>query len=132
MGYKKMLKMLRKELQSNKKILFAYLFGSFATYPNYARDIDIAVFVNGRISRNFERKLSSSLSKKVKKDIDVFVLNEMPLLFLSEVFRTGVLLFSRNERKRIEFETKKLTEVQEFNDLIEYYNLMRCKRYEAG
>ncbi len=132
MRHKEILKTLKKEFRNYEKIAFAYLFGSFVKYPERAKDIDIAVFVKGKIPSKFERKLSLELSKKVRKDVEIFVLNDMPLILLSEVFRTGILLFSRNEKERIDFESKKLTEVQEFNEIIEYYNLMRCKRYESG
>ncbi len=127
-----MLKALEEALKKEKRVLFAYLFGSFVKHPEMANDIDVAVYVKGRFSPFLERKLSTKLSKKLGKEVDVFVLNEKPLLFLSEVFRTGRLIFSRDERRRIKFETEKLREVLDFNKLMEYYDRMRCKRYEAG
>ncbi len=125
----KVYQILKEELSKHRSIVFAYVFGSFVKYSEYAKDIDIAVFVSGKIRRNFERELSLLLSRKLGKEVEVFVLNDKPLLFLSEVFRNCKLVFSRDERKRIAFESFVLPEIQDFNELIRIYNEARCKRY---
>ena len=125
MVIEKIVKILSKE----KKILFAYLFGSYLENRKYAKDIDIAIFVKGKASKDFERKLARKLSNEVKKDIDIFILNKVPLIFLLQIFKNSKLIFSRDEKKRIEFETRKLREVQDFNEFMKVYDKMRFKRY---
>jgi hypothetical protein len=38
----------------------------------FPHDIDLAVYVKGKIKRNFERKLALALEKKIGKEFDVF------------------------------------------------------------
>ena len=58
---KRIIESLRRELSKNKKTLFAYLFGSFAKFPRYAKDIDVAVFIKGKIPSDFEKTFFFSL-----------------------------------------------------------------------
>ncbi|HDH91534.1 MAG TPA: nucleotidyltransferase domain-containing protein [Candidatus Aenigmarchaeota archaeon] len=65
---------IRRVLARDKRILFAYVYGSFVKNKKYARDIDIAVFVKGKVSSYFERKLAMKISKKIGKEVEVRVL----------------------------------------------------------
>ena len=102
---------LKQIFSKDKSIIFAYLFGSYATgRQNKLSDIDIAVYVEG-VDDIFEKKLE--LITKVMKglkfnDIDLVVLNEVSPLVVKEVVSSGKLIFSRDERKRLGFITKKI------------------------
>jgi len=58
------------------------------------------------------------LEKEIEKEFDVFIINGKPTLFLSEVFRSSKLVFSGNESLGVRFETEKLSEFQEYNELM--------------
>ena len=124
---RKVVEVLKKE----KKVVFAYLFGSFLSskYPN---DIDLAVYVKGKVDVNFEVRLALKLEKKIGKEFDVFVINDKPTLFLSEVFRRGKLVFLLDENLRAKFETEKLPEVLEYNELIKQFDEKRFEKYGIG
>jgi hypothetical protein len=115
--------------KDKENIVFAYLYGSFVRNKKYAKDIDIAIFVKGKIKPNFERKLAARISKEIGKDVEVIILNDKPLLFISEVLKNCKLIFSRNEKSRVKYESFMLGQIQSFNELMKEYDLKRFERY---
>jgi predicted nucleotidyltransferase len=67
------------------------------------RDIDIAIWIEdpGK-AYEYEIDLAVELGTALGIPVDIHVLNEAPLPFRYIVFSEGRLLFSRNERRRIE------------------------------
>ena len=68
-----MLEKLKKYLENNENIIFAYLFGSFAQNTQTPKsDIDIAVYLK---DTSFESILSINyeLSKLLQKDVDLLI-----------------------------------------------------------
>jgi predicted nucleotidyltransferase len=128
MEKEEILRKIAEILKKEKKVAFAYLFGSFLS-SKYSNDIYLAVYVKGKVDANFEARLALKLEKEVEKEFDVFVINDKPTLFLSEVFRKGKLVFSRNENLRVKFETEKLPEVLEYNELIKQFDEKRFEKY---
>jgi len=118
-------------LKNEEKVAFAYLFGSFL-FGKHFNDIDLAVYVVGRVDANFEEKLALKLEREIGIEFDVFIINDKPTLFLSEVFRKGKLIFSRDEELRAKFETFKLAEVLEYNELMKHFDEKRFEKYGIG
>ena len=99
-------------LAQNSQVKFAYLFGSSVrgeTGP--LSDIDIAVFLDGRVSPfDFRLRLSASLAKTLGSEhFDLVTLNDAPLLLKYEVVRGGRVI-KEEKSKRVAFETKVLSE----------------------
>lgn len=99
-------------LAADGRVKFAYLFGSVArgaTGP--LSDIDIAVYLDGRIDRfNYQLKLMESLARAMKtENFDLVVLNDVTPLLGYEIIRSGVVL-KENRSKRILFETRVMRE----------------------
>ncbi len=107
----KIIEKLRQIFSEDKSIIFACLFGSYATgTQNKFSDIDIAVYLEG-VEDIFEKKLEliTKIMKELKfNDIDLVILNKVSPFVVSTVVSSGKLIFSRDERKRIEFITKKI------------------------
>jgi predicted nucleotidyltransferase len=103
---------IKNYLYLREEIITAYLFGSYASNRGGPMsDIDIAVL----LSSNVNSKDYSFLKLKIITDliellsfnnIDVVILNIAPPLLLHEVIKKGILLFSRNEKERLEFIVK--------------------------
>jgi predicted nucleotidyltransferase len=99
-------------LAQNSQVKFAYLFGSSVrgeTGP--LSDIDIAVFLDGRVSPfDFRLRLSASLAQALGSEhFDLVTLNDAPLLLKYEVVRGGRVI-KEEKNKRVAFETKVLSE----------------------
>jgi len=125
---------ISKVLKRHKNIIFAYIFGSFARKEARAdSDIDIAIFLKNPdvIDKNpmFEIELALEIEKFLNRPVDVRILNNKPLIFTDQVLRYGKILFSRNNKERINFETKMLDLYLDFKYLMEEYNKRRFERY---
>lgn len=99
-------------LAQTPQVQFAYLFGSSArgdTGP--LSDIDIAVFLSRRVATfDYRLRLIESLARALGTEhFDLVTLNDAPLLLKFEAIRGGRVI-KENKRKRVEFETKVLSE----------------------
>jgi predicted nucleotidyltransferase len=124
-----------KVLSEESDILFAFLFGSYAKGTQDEKsDIDIAVYLKdesilervplypSRLAIKIERALDK------KKTVDVRILNGSTLRFRSQVLRFGKLLHSKDEKRRIEFETSSLLQYYDFKPHLEMYDAARRVR----
>lgn len=110
------IELLEEKLKDMPNIEFGYLFGSYADGSFTQRsDVDVAVYLG---NCSFDEQLSASfeLSRVLKKDVDLVVLNSAKNLYLLEdIITKGLLL--KDADKRIDFELKKH---HQFIDFIEF------------
>ena len=111
-------RIIKEFLMGRKEVLFAYLHGSFLSGP--FRDIDIAVYTDGERDVFYELELERELEERLGFPVDVRVLNNAPISFRFKVLK-GELLFSRDEEKRCEFESKTLGEYHDFKYYLSTY-----------
>lgn len=92
-------------LQRHPDVVVAYLFGSQARGTSGPlSDLDVAVLLRGD-GHGLERRLAlmADVAAATKRGrVDVVILNEAPVALAYRVLRDGRLLFSRDERARIE------------------------------
>lgn len=97
-------------LEKNPAVSFAYIFGSFVENEGF-NDIDIALYADEEILGNmtateFQLELGVKLEKELNIcTIDCRALNPAPLSFRFSVITKGDLIFSRDEEKRVSFES---------------------------
>jgi uncharacterized protein len=93
-------------------VLFAYLFGSYAKGVSHAfSDLDIGVYVEGldrRAALHFELSLALRFDEELGHTVqsEVRILNSLPLAVKGSILGDCELIYSRDEGKRIEFETQ--------------------------
>ena len=114
------------------EIIAVYLFGSHARgYARTDSDIDIGILLSddklgsGLYPVQIARELKNTF--KIKQDIDVRILNNGTLRFLHQVLK-GKLLFCRDDKKRIEFETSVISRYLDFKPIFNEYDRMRKLR----
>ncbi|TEB05679.1 hypothetical protein Psch_02720 [Pelotomaculum schinkii] len=107
----KILEAIKYVLTSIPEIIFAYVHGSFVEQQSF-RDIDVAVYLKeenlNELVINYEIELEIKLEEKLNYPVDVRVLNFAPLSFQYHTIKSGVLLFEKDEDRRVEFQTKTL------------------------
>lgn len=120
-------KTLRRVLRKEKPILFAYIHGSFLESDGF-NDIDVAAYVDERRFRDdyslfhYELRLATNLDRALNGfPVDVRLLNRMPPSFRYGVVHQGLLLFSRNEVRRIDFECRTRKLFWDFIPHIEFF-----------
>lgn len=113
---------LTKILKENKKIIIAYIFGSFVK-ENETKDsdIDLAIYISeGELDTleylNLKRKLMDASSRQ----IDIVILNNANPLIKQEIFRDGEKLFSKDDKLESNLIVHSLFE---YEDMKKYYDL---------
>jgi predicted nucleotidyltransferase len=95
-------------LEKDKRVKFAYLFGSRARgQAGPLSDTDVAVYLDRRIKLgDYRLKLMERLAKILKSDhLDLVVLNQAPPLLRHEIIKYGLLL-KDDAFRRIPFEVE--------------------------
>jgi predicted nucleotidyltransferase len=92
-------------------VRLAYLFGSSTTdQVTPFSDVDLALVVDGELSPLERLKLMLRVQLDLAdscdiKNADVRIINDAPLVLQGKVVCEGILVFSRDERERVAFET---------------------------
>jgi len=127
-----LLEKISRTISTHNEIVAAYVFGSFAKgYERADSDIDIGLLLahdeegGGFYPERIAGELKGTL--KTKRDIDVRILNRGTLRFLHQVLN-GKLVFCRDDKKRIEFETSTIRKYLDFKPFLEEYDRMRKER----
>lgn len=112
---------------SGQPVMLAYLYGSAARgQMTPFSDVDIALVVDetlpadGRL--DFELRIADQIAEHCGlSQADVRVINEAPLMFRGMVVTEGVLLYTRDDYVRIEFETHTRQEYFDFMPVAEMF-----------
>lgn len=117
--------------KEEKNVLFAYVYGSFGRGEHGFKDIDIAVFLKRVPLRamDYETKLAKKLEAAAGKPVDVRAINSMPLLLKSRLMKEGALLFSRDMKATLNFETFLMGESLDFSHMMKEFDRRRLERY---
>lgn len=99
------------------EIEFAYVFGSFVESESF-EDIDVALFV----CRDMKPYKRLKFSMNVAREIDVKVLNYVPINFQYEVIKTGIAVFSRNEANRIRYESHTISQYLDYEETSTWFD----------
>lgn len=129
---------LREILASRPEILFAFLFGSFARgRANNLSDVDVALYVDqDRMPPSgpygYTSDLIVELRRQLKREVDVIILNEAPLILRFHVLQEGKLLFCREPAVRIHFHEKTVRTFLDFQPLLRIQAQCLRRRLESG
>lgn len=136
----KIMENLTRFLLAKKEIILAYLFGSTLRGMIGGRhDIDIAVLLTAEAfealvnapSYKYEAELNAELIHLLKHNrLDLVILNRATPLLAYEVIHNGVLLFSRSEDQRVQFEVSSLrrhSDTKHLRRIKEIYTKERSK-----
>jgi len=110
-----------------QNVVLAYLFGSQAKGKiGPLSDIDIAVYFNESVKADerFDLRLETlgQLMDLFKtNEIDLVVLNDAPPLLAHRILKEGILIFSDNEKRRLEFEVKAVLKYLDWKPYLDKY-----------
>ncbi|OPY22555.1 MAG: Nucleotidyltransferase domain protein [Methanobacterium sp. PtaU1.Bin097] len=129
-----LLRKVTEKLEKDKRVIFAYLYGSAAQGTmREDSDVDIAVFLeNPKQDPLLEADISLELEQTLDRSVDVRIINHAPTIFTNQVLKEGILLFSRDEPLRINFEVRNINEYLDFLPIINEYDKKRLERYGIG
>src|SRR5919109_4302702 len=123
------------QLFTQSPVNAAYLAGSLSTRTSFGHlsDIDIAILLMDQIKSDqfldYQLYFFSELAKRLESDnIDVVILNQASLLLKLQVIKYGQILFSRNEKQRVSFETKAVMDYLDFKKFDDMQNQALSRR----
>ena len=112
----------------NHPVLFAYLYGSYATgIVHPSSDLDIGIYIeNLQDTKHLELELSLSLEfdslLETEVASEIRIINKLPLVILGNIVTEGILIYYRDEVLRVNFETSVRSAYFDFLPVIRKYN----------
>ena len=91
---------VRSILVSSEDIVFAYIYGSFARGER-VRDLDVALYTTEDKDFLFAIDVAALLRRETGFEVDVTVMNHAPVALQFAILRDGLLLFSKDEARRM-------------------------------
>lgn len=127
---------LKEFFSKDKNVLFVYLYGSQSKGTGYSgSDIDLAIYLHPGSSREFylqkDEEFLGELSL-IDKRIDARLLNVLPLILKYEIICQGEVIFSRDEKRRVDFETEILCQYFEMKPYFEEEHRLTIEKIKAG
>ena len=123
MQLNKIIEYLKSELNSLSQVMFGYIYGSVLSSKN-PEDIDIAVYLSpmdfeklcldGELSLSFAIPLEMKLEEKLKRKVDIQVMNHAPLSFRYRVITDGKAIVDKDSNFRCDFEYLSRVEYYDF------------------
>ena len=117
------------QLFTQSPVNAAYLAGSLSNRTSFGHltDDDIAILLMEQIKSDqfldYQLYFFSELAKRLESDtIDVVILNQASMLLKLQVIKYGQILFSRDEKQRVSFETKAVMDYLDFKKFDEIQN----------
>ena len=116
-----------KKIFEKNNVIFAYLFGSQVKGKiGKLSDVDIAIFFDKKIPRSkyFDIKLKligEFMDFFKRNDIDVVILNEASPLLFHRILKEGKLIFSSDEKKRLDYEVRAIMRYLDWKPFLEKY-----------
>jgi uncharacterized protein YutE (UPF0331/DUF86 family)/predicted nucleotidyltransferase len=127
------------QLFTKNPVNAAYLAGSLPGRTSFGHlsDVDIAILLMDQIKSDqfldYRMYFFSELAKRVESEsIDVVILNQASLLLKLQVIKYGQILFSRDEKQRISFETKAVMDYLDFKKYDEIQNQALSRRLHGS
>jgi len=121
-------------LEGEPHVLFAYLYGSRAKGTQGKKsDVDIAVYLDEEEDPLYPSRLALKMEKALGggPPVDVRILNGAGLRFRHQGIKYGRLIFSRDEKARIDFEARSMSRYLDFKPYLDSYNRARMERSRA-
>ncbi|NLC69336.1 MAG: nucleotidyltransferase domain-containing protein [Clostridiaceae bacterium] len=122
----------KKVLIKYENILFAYIFGSYASgRVREDSDIDIAIYLKEKIDTKEYLDIRMDLMEACGRKVDLIILSKATPLLKFEVYRNNILLFTRDETLENNFKVKTLFEywdTKKYLDMAYKKNIERIKQ----
>src|SRR5438876_7596747 len=123
------------QLFTQSPVNTAYLAGTLSSRTAFGHltDVDIAILLMEQIKSDqfldYQLYFFSELAKRLESDnIDVVILNQASLLLKLQVIKYGQILFSRDEKLRVSFETKAIMDYLDFKKFDDIQNQALSRR----
>jgi hypothetical protein len=127
---------IRRVLEGHEEVLVAYLYGSAAKgLERRDSDIDVGLLLKEDFAADalYPARIAGEIKRgcALARDVDVRILNKRSYGFLHQVIGGGEVILSRDEGKRVRFETSVIDAYIDFKPFYEQYDEKRRERLLA-
>lgn len=125
MDRKEIIKKIGDVISNFEDVDIAYAFGSFLERDNF-NDIDVALLLSKELDPYNRFKYAMEIARKLEKEIkprfkfDIKILNHSTVEFQHEVLRKGKIVFLRDEKRRIGYESRLISDYLDFKGMYEF------------
>jgi predicted nucleotidyltransferase len=120
---------LKQSLEHDKDILFAYVYGSAVYDPELpGGDIDLAVYLKPSDMKEYIKK-EAALTAFLISRLDT---DQIDLILQYGILKEGILVLSRDETERVDFETSVMIRFFELKPYVDEYRLMLSQRIRGA
>ncbi len=112
--------------KKESNVIGAFIYGSYAKgKQTNTSDIDIAILTKNKLTRkeSTEKRIqySLSLSKLLKKNVDVVLLRDAPLLLRFNIFKEGKKVYAADREMVTCFTARAIVEYLDFKPLEDFF-----------
>ena len=116
-----------------EEILFVYLYGSMIKeVKGVGRDVDVALYLDHDLIEPslYPAHISGIIESHLTENklVDVRVLNHQTLRFQFRVIKEGIIVLSRDDEKRVNYESRVTLDYLDVKPYLDYYDSMRIRR----
>ena len=127
---------IKEILTGHEEIIVAYIYGSTAKgTERTGSDLDIGLLLKDDFKSNslYTARIAGEIEEgcRLQREVDVRMLNDKPLTFLHQVLKYGTVVFTRDEGKRVEFETGVYDRYLDYKPYFDHFNEVRRRRLLA-
>ena len=106
---------LRAELDKNKNVIFALIFGSFANGKiNVKSDLDIAIYYKNPPEGMDKLKVINGLAEIVGRDVDLVVLNHASAFLRHQILKKCIRLLIKDQKQYQIFRVTTMDDYDEY------------------
>lgn len=132
----RLLRAIGRPMGGFRLVRLAYVYGSVLRTRDY-KDIDVAVYADPRPPKarawELRQKLSAALEDAIPKDflreVDVHILQEMPLVLQHRIISEGVCVYARPKSLKPLYEEEVLNSFLDFQPAYEWLNRQAVQRW---
>ncbi|MHA1231582.1 MAG: nucleotidyltransferase domain-containing protein [Candidatus Helarchaeota archaeon] len=122
-----------KTISKFDRIILCYIFGSVLKRDNY-NDIDIGIVLKNIETPYYDWKYTSQVGLELEssinfsKIIDIKDLNHCPIYFQFNVIKNGELIYYKDEKTRIKYETKIINLYLDYKEMYNWFQTQILER----
>jgi len=116
-----------KEELTKKPVVFALIYGSYSNNEvniTALSDLDIALYLQNSLNKEerFEIRLNliSNIQNHVSPQVDLVIINDIPIGLKFRIFQTGTLIFCKDKTQFLDVKEKTLLQYFDFQPLERY------------
>ena len=119
------------------EVVAVYLFGSQAKgSATVGSDVDLALLLSTdfdlQVHALYRLRRMTELETRLSTDVDVVILNQASLVLRHQVLKYGRLIYTSDQRQRVDFEVRAMQEYHDFQPALALFDKALLQHIQEG